>query len=457
MSVQYPAVVKYAPASVTKVADDVLRPEVSRDLISVSARPATIKKVVAGRIPEVIAAVRDVDLLVKLIDTTDRRVVTRTSLARHPKFERAEHFRVLRDHPWKAHSLAEVDALLFEERTPRGFARDTVVRLVTWCRALPPEMKIEAYSKVIMREENQRLLVPELVIDIAAGRVPGLDLASVFPTHAFDAEKPLRIQRIERGQMNRALSTYDTLDLALAKVITENQLQVPLRALDRVTDDAVDHLLRTSSAVELVEQGVVTDPARIRAVIEHLPVETRGRLARQVSDPDLVSALIDGLTHQTKPNAGDLSDLLDRIPDLPFEARRVALSHANSFELRDFFNGRYLNTPRPGEVSAIVDLILDSQQDGAERWYHSSLAMTIVVLGQCAPSSVVVEGIERLLDTYPGVAAKLLQDEGLVGRMAVQRISRHIGETPAVWDMLLRLASDWAGTFDELIATAKLL
>jgi len=459
--VTYPAVTKYAPVSVTKVADDVLRPEITRDLLAITARPASIKKVSAARVPDVIASVRDVDLLVKLIDSKDRRVVTRGALARHPKFERAEHLRVLRDHPWKGLSVPEVMAAMADERTDRGFSRDSVILIVTWCRSLPPEERAEAYRSVIVQEAYKRLLIPELVVDVAVGFVPGLEMSETgaAPGNALDAN-PVRgtIARISNKDMNRALRTYPVIDLALAEVITANNLTVPVGAADQMTDEAVEHLLQSPSAVELVEQGAITDLGRLRSVIETLPVETRGRLARVIDDPDTVAALIDGLTYHTRPNGGDLTDLLDRVPDLPFEARLVALSHANTFEFRDFCNGRYLNTPRPGELPLIIDRLRLAREDGGpERWYHDSFNMTIIALGQCAPSAAVLEGIQQLLDTYPGVVTELLKEDGLVGRLTVERIQRAIGTDNMKWDMLLRLAGDWTGTIDELIATSRLL
>ncbi len=461
ISVTYPAVTKYAPVSVTKVADDVLRPEITRDLRAITARPTSIRKVRASRIPEVIASVRDVELLVNLIDTKDRRIVTRVALARHPKYERAEHLRVLRDHPWKGLSVSDVMAAMADERTDRGFSRDSVILIVTWCRSLPPEERAEAYRSVIVQEAYKRLLIPELVVDVAIGSVPGLEMSETgaAPSNAQDAH-PVRgtIARVSNKDMNRALRTYPVIDLALAEVITANNLTVPVGSADYMTDEAVEHLLHSPSAVELVEQGAITDLGRLRSVIETLPVETRGRLARIITDPDTVAALIDGLTYRSRPNGGDLAGLLDRVPDLPFEARLVALSHANTFEFRDFCNGRYLNTPRPGELPIIVDRLRSAREDdGPERWYHDSLGMTIVAFGQCAPSAAVLEGIERLLDTYPGVVTKLLEDEGLVGRLAVERIHRAIGSNSLEWDMLLRLSGDWAGTLNELIATSQLL
>jgi hypothetical protein len=456
MSVIYPAVTKYAPSSVTKVADDVLRPEIARDLLAISARPAAIKKVTATRVPEVIGAVRDVELLVKLIKTTDRRVITRASLAKHPKYLRAEHLLMMREHPWKSFTFDEVKSALQEERTYRGFGRDTVVKLTTWCRSLPEERQADAYRSIIFHDVNQRLYVPELVIDIMAGRVSGLSLSDIGLEVV--ADRPYKFARSLDSQYDRAMSSYDTIDVVLAHIISENGLKVPARSADRVSDEAIDHLLRTSSAVELVEQGLITDLNRLVSVVDQLQPETRGRLARLVSDPAVVAVLIDGLTYQTRPNGGDLADLLDRVPDLTFESRLVALSHANSIEVRDFFNGRNLNTPRPGELPAIVDCIrLMNEVEGYERWYHASMGTTIVLLGQCAPSATVLEGIERLLDTYRGVASNLLQDEGLVGRLTVERIRNHVGDTPAVWEMLLRLAGDWAGTIDELAATSRLL
>jgi hypothetical protein len=301
------------------------------------------------------------------------------------------------------------------------------------------------------------VLCVDLVLDVAAGYIPGLDLQACLISHPGTVERPMHLPQLTHPALSAALTGYSVIDLSLAMIAVDNTVPIPVRSVETITDEAVEHLLLTSSAVELVEQGVVTDPQRLIAIVDRLQPMVRGRLARIISDPKVVAVLIDGLTYRARPNAGDLADLLDRVPDLPFEARKVALSHANAIELRDFINGRQLNTPRPGEVSWIIDHLLATQGDSSEGWYHTSLPTTIQALGLCSPSGAVLEGIDRLIDTYPGLVKNLLQDEGLVGRRTVDHLRALIGEDPEVWEMLLRLAGDWSGTLDELAAAATLL
>ena len=130
------------------------------------------------------------------------------------------------------------------------------------------------------------------------------------------------------------------------------------------------------------------------------------------------------------------------------------LTYASATELRDYINGMTLNQPEEGDGTIIVKRLLDPERD---RWNISGPGTLAYVIGMCAPTPCAVEAANTFIDIQEGSMSYFLDNGGFLGRVAVGRITSTLGDDKAKWEMLLRLAQDWSGNLDGLIATANIL
>jgi len=447
----HPAIARYAPQSVTRVANSVLNPDVERQVTMLVSRPKTMRRIPATQVDTVLAKVRDVNAVAAIIKTGDNRRITRHALARHPLYERAQNVNIELDNLWNELELEQVKVELATTFQNRGLTADELRKVITWCRRQHGTRKRDAYQQIYTLDPNGRSAIPDLLVDVVLGRVEGLtgeDLGQ-----PFDPEKPFAVNRPRIGSLNDVVARFDHLDLPLAKMCIENSINPPLDSVDGIDDDAFQHLLSGGSAVKLIERGLLDDPRRLLPFIEKFDDRLRAQLAFQISDTDVIAALVKDLTYGKRFHI-DLYSLLNTAPGFDRDTRMTLLTYGSASELRDYINGMTLNQPEEGDGSFIVERMLDTE---GPRWNVTGPGTLAYVIGMCAPTACAVEAANTFINLQEGSMSYLLDNGGLLGRIAVGRITAVLGEDTAKWEMLLRLSPDWSGNLDGLIAAADIL
>ena len=227
--------------------------------------------------------------------------------------------------------------------------------------------------------------------------------------------------------------------------------------IDSIDEESVEHLLSTQSSVQLFEKGYVKDYKLLLPVIADLNVATRIRLARVAIDSTITSHLIKDLYYRSRLGASDINELLDIVPDLDTETKIICLSHCSPYEFSDFLRGKYLNSLNPGELPIIIDSYYKGLADTKYGFYINKEEDFIKSIGQSQPSENVLEGVEHLFLNKDNLVQILLNDQGLVGKRAVEKITETLGEDATLWDNLLRLSAQWSGNLYSLINAAQRL
>jgi hypothetical protein len=444
------AIARYAPSSVTRVANSVLNPEVERLYSMVVARPKSIRRVPANLLSDVLRRISSVDVIASLINVGDKRRAMRDHLLRHPKYARAHDLNIDKAHPWADHDVDTVISTIEAIIRDRHMQNDDIRRVVTWCRRQHADIRADVYRRVYNIESNGRTAILDLYIDVLTGSVPGLTVADLG--HVIDPEKPKQLPDV-RSSKQESMKTYPRLTLALAEICTANGLNPPLDSIDSVDDDAFEHLLHSSSAVKLIENGLLDDPRRLLPFIEEFDARVLVQLAQHVYDPEVIAALVKDIPYGLRTYV-DLYYLLNTVPDLDRDTRMVLLTYASTTEMRDHLNGLTLNQPEHGDATRIVRTILDPL---ARRWNIQGAGSLAHVLSTCSPTVYAIEAVNTFLDDVEGMVDTILGSQGLLGRIAVERITNTFGSDQQKWEMLLRLAPDWTGNLDGLISAAAVL
>jgi hypothetical protein len=444
------AIIRYAPPSVTRVANSVLNPELDRLVAMVTARPKSIRRVPASLIANVFARINSVEVLAALINVGDKRIVMRDNLTKHPKYVRAYDLTIEKAHRWADFDIDTVSKIIDEILRDRHLMNDDIRNIVTWCRRQNPDRRAEAYRRIYQLEPNGRTAFSELYIDVLIGSVPGLTPEGLGVT--VDPEQPYKIPS-GRTYKQDAMKAYPRLTLQLAQVCSVNGHTIPLESVDVIDPDAFEFLLRSAGVVNLLEKGLLDDPQRLLPFIDAFDERLRVQLAQRITDPVVVAALIKDIPYGKRTYV-DLFPLLNNVPDLDRDTRMVLITYASNTELRDYLNGMTLNQPEPGDGEFIVRSILDPS---APRWNNSGAGSIAYTLGVCSPTPVALEAVNTFLDIAEGMTDTILGNQGLLGRVAVERIIAAFGSEQEKWEMLLRLSADWTGNLDTLIATASLL
>jgi hypothetical protein len=116
-----------------------------------------------------------------------------------------------------------------------------------------------------------------------------------------------------------------------------------------------------------------------------------------------------------------------------------------------------LNSLNPGELPIIIDSYYKGLADTKYGFYINKEEDFIKAIGQSQPSENVIEGIEHLFLNKDNLVQILLNDLGLVGKRAVEKITETLGEDTTLWDNLLRLSGQWSGNLYSLINAAQRL
>jgi len=447
----HPAIARYAPQSISRVANSVLNPDLERQVAMLKARPKSIRRIPAKMVENVLALVRDVNTIAAILKTGDNRRITRLALSRHPLSERAANLIVDRDNPWNELELEEIKSELGTILQVRSLTIDEIRKITTWCRRQSGIKKRDAYLQIYNLDPTGRSAIPDLLTDIVLGRVEGLTIEDLG--HAIIPEKRYAFTRPRIGTMNDVVARYERLDLPLARMCTENGIKPPLDSVDIIDEEAFQHLLSEGSALALIEEGMLDDPRRLLPYIDKFDNRLRSQIAFQISDTDVIAALVKDLVYG-KGKYIDLFSLLTTAPCFDLETRMTLLTYASATELRDYINGMTLNQPEEGDGIIIVKRLLDPEQD---RWNISGPGTLAYVIGMCAPTPCAVEAANTFINVQEGSMSLFLDNGGFLGRVAVGRITAILADDKAKWEMLLRLAPDWSGTLDGLIATANVL
>ena len=445
------AIARYAPQSVSRVANSVLNPDVERQVSMLVSRPKSIRRIPAKMVENVLELVRDVNTIADILRTNDNRRITRLALSRHPLGERAVNVNVDRDNPWNELSLEEIKSELGIILQTRSLSNEEIRKVSTWCRRKSGIQKRDAYLQIYNLDPAGRSAIPDLLADIVLGRVEGLTIEDLG--HAIVPEKPYSFTRPRIGTMNEVVARYERLDLPLARMCIENGIKPPIDSVDAIDEDAFQHLLSEGSAMALIEQGLLDDPRRLLPHIEKFDNRLRSQIAFQISDSDVIAVLVKDLVYG-KGKYIDLFSLLTTNPCFDLETRMTLLTYASATELRDYINGLTLNQPEKGDGIVIVERLLDQERD---RWNISGPGSLAYVIGMCAPTPCAVEAANTFIDLLEGSMSLLLDNGGFLGRVAVGKITSVLGDDKAKWEMLLRLAPDWSGTLDGLISASEIL
>jgi hypothetical protein len=62
-----------------------------------------------------------------------------------------------------------------------------------------------------------------------------------------------------------------------------------------------------------------------------------------------------------------------------------------------------------------------------------------------------------MLEVIDNKIPLLLADEGNVGKLSIDMITKEIGSDEIIWDNLIRLSKDWNGNLNSLIMMVKKL
>jgi hypothetical protein len=461
----YSAVNKHGSEKIVAVLNNFIRPLylINQDIIA--NKPKYITKLPLVEAIEVVEKCKDLNLLAKIISVNDKRLKLGKAINKHKRVHQARRLVLLNNHPWLGKSIKEVEEIILEpgnlpEQRYMNLSKITFGNhyyelLITYLRSLPEKEKAHAYERAFIKFKDI-FFTGEIEIDIKASLVNGISLNDLNNDILNEGDKP-SISELSASELTRILSFYRDITKPIAQIETDSNIKLDLDNIDSIDEESVEHLLSTQSSVQLFEKGYVKDYKLLLPVIADLNVATRIRLARVVIDSTITSHLIKDLYYRSRLGASDINELLDIVPDLDIETKIICLSHCSPYEFSDFLRGKYLNSLNPGELPIIIDSYYKGLADTKYGFYINKEEDFIKAIGQSQPSENVIEGIEHLFLNKDNLVQILLNDLGLVGKRAVEKITETLGEDTTLWDNLLRLSGQWSGNLYSLINAAQRL
>lgn len=462
----YQAIYKFAPDNIKSVANNIFKPSYLRNLEIIKRKPKYISKLSLKDAIELIENTSDLNFLADLITSNDKRLKFNKAIRKHKRYNQAKRVAIHRSHPYKdikKTELFEFIKLDIIDNFNKGnnsyklnIGNNSYENLITFLRNLPTDQKSYWYEK-IYNNLKEYIFTGELEIDILTQR----DINLNYDNFINDSLKPYneiyKINHITAGTLNQILSYYTKINLPLAKVVKENSLKLDLALVDDLDDDSLLELISTQSSVQLFEKGLVKDSRLLLPIISDINPGTRCKLAAFTQDPEVFEALLEGMYYRSKFITCDIGKYIDQFPEMSTKAKIIVLSHCSKREFTDFLNNRYINKSNEDEIKTIIDSFILGQEDKQYGWYISSIEEFIQTFSEAYLSDLTKAGIYHLLEIIDNKIPLLLADEGNVGKLSIDMITKEIGSDEIIWDNLIRLSKDWNGNLNSLIMMVKKL
>jgi len=462
----YQAIYKFAPDNIKSVANNIYKPNYLRNLEIIKRKPKYISKLTLKDAIELIENTSDLSFLADLIISNDKRLKFNKAIRKHKRYNQAKRVSLLRNHPYKdirKTELFEFIKLDIIDNFNKGnggyklnIGNNSYENLITFLRNLPKDEKSFWYEK-IYNNLKEYIFTGEIELDILTQK----DINLNYNDFINDSLKPFddiyKINHITSGTLNQIISFYTKVNLPIAKIVKVNNLKLDLALVDDLDDDALLELISTHSSIQLFEKGLIKDSRLLLPIISDINAGTRCKLAAFTQDPEVFEALLDGMYYRSKFITNDIDKYIDLFPEMSTKAKIIVLSHCSKREFIDYLNNRYINKSNEDEIKKIIDSFILGQEDKQFGWYISSIEEFIQTFSEAYLSDVIKAGIYHLLEVIENKVPLLLSDEGNVGKLTIDTITREIGTDETIWDNLIRLSKDWNGNLNSLIMMVKKL
>jgi hypothetical protein len=410
----------------------------------ITANPSALSRLPVSDAVEAIVRLNDVEALARLLRCRQPRIKVLQALYSHHLYNRAVDSVLAADHPWDGLSIDDVlyrYAHAAPQRLPCGSEIGTAILLSAWLRTRPAALRAAYYRQVLLHMPGPPLMAA--LLDVQLGHVPGLSadqLPWVSPGPPTRSGDPMVG---DTSAYQNELTRFGHCDMALAQCIVRHSLNVPT---SMSTYDADALLLLAGSdhqAASIFVRRLLPIGAH-EALITSLRADVQARIIGTSDTPQLLAHLIPSLIGKLA-SASPLGHLLERHRFEDLDVRWALLRRSSPSSLVAYLSGV---TPNPVDVDHVHE-VLESMHTDPALW-SSSLASLVSALDlrYDTHTAAVCAGylVEHLHD-----CATLLSRDGMVGRHAVAEARDRLGDSEAAWDLLVRLAKEWTGSYPDLL------